>query len=68
MAKGMDTVRRAIGKLPRIEAGLADPDDPIHVSPTFSQDRSLERMRCEAFKDWIHGENCRAKLIEIEVA
>ncbi|WP_237048169.1 DNA cytosine methyltransferase [Lentzea guizhouensis] len=39
------TVRRAIGKLPPVEAGLAHPDDPIHVSPTFSQDRSLERMR-----------------------
>ncbi|KOV79429.1 cytosine methyltransferase [Nocardia sp. NRRL S-836] len=39
------TVRRAIGKLPPVEAGVAHPDDPIHVSPTFSQDRSLDRMR-----------------------
>ncbi|MEU7480046.1 DNA cytosine methyltransferase [Lentzea sp. NPDC042327] len=39
------TVRRAIGKLPPVEAGLAHPEDPIHVSPTFSQDRSLDRMR-----------------------
>ncbi|MEU5690897.1 DNA cytosine methyltransferase [Actinosynnema sp. NPDC020468] len=39
------TVRRAIGKLPPVEAGLAHPDDPMHVSPSFRRDKSLERMR-----------------------
>ena len=39
------TVRRAISKMPVVAAGEAHPEDLIHVSPTFSQDRSLERMR-----------------------
>lgn len=39
------TVRRAISKLPVIEAGEAHPDDPIHVSPRFTQDRTMDRMR-----------------------
>ncbi|GAA3890841.1 DNA cytosine methyltransferase [Saccharothrix violaceirubra] len=39
------TVRRAIGRLPEVEAGLAHPDDPMHVSPSFRRDRSLDRMK-----------------------
>lgn len=37
------TVRRAIGHLPRLAAGEADPIDPIHVSPGMTEE-SLERF------------------------
>ncbi|GGP36853.1 DNA cytosine methyltransferase [Saccharothrix coeruleofusca] len=39
------TVRRAIGKLPPVEAGRAHPEDPMHVSPSFRRDRTMDRMR-----------------------
>jgi DNA (cytosine-5)-methyltransferase 1 len=38
------TVRDAIGHLPRLAAGEADPDDPMHVCPRISG-HSLERMQ-----------------------
>jgi DNA (cytosine-5)-methyltransferase 1 len=39
------TVRRAISRLPRIDAGEQHPSDPMHVSPAFSNPLSLRRMR-----------------------
>ncbi|WP_285749544.1 DNA cytosine methyltransferase [Lentzea sp. NBRC 105346] len=43
--KAAVTVRRAIGRLPAVGAGEAHPEDEIHVSPTFKQGRTMERMR-----------------------
>lgn len=39
------TVRRAIGHLPVVAAGSADPDDPMHVAPRFCGSDSLERLK-----------------------
>lgn len=39
------TVRRGIGHLPAVKAGEEHPDDPMHVSPSFSDPRTLERLK-----------------------
>lgn len=39
------TVRRAIGHLPAVAAGVADRDDPMHVSSAFGDEVSLHRMQ-----------------------
>lgn len=39
------TVRRAIGHLPRLEAGRCDPNDAMHVAPKFQSEETLERLR-----------------------
>jgi len=39
------TVRHAIGHLPRVAAGEIDPNDPMHTSPRFSGNNSVERLR-----------------------
>lgn len=38
-------VRRAIGSLPPVGAGEAHSDDPIHVSPSFSDPKSVRRLK-----------------------
>jgi DNA (cytosine-5)-methyltransferase 1 len=38
------TVRRAIGSLPPLEAGGADPSDPMHACPSFASKTSYDRM------------------------
>jgi DNA (cytosine-5)-methyltransferase 1 len=38
------TVRRAISHLPRVAAGALHPSDPLHVSPRFSADTTLDRL------------------------
>lgn len=38
------TVKRAIGHLPPIRAGEADPSDPAHVSPTFVSKHAMQRI------------------------
>ena len=38
-------VRRAIWELPSVKAGETHPDDPMHVSPTFRENTSLERLK-----------------------
>jgi DNA (cytosine-5)-methyltransferase 1 len=44
-ARDSITVRRAIGHLLPVMAGVTHPDDPLHRSPGFSNALSLERMR-----------------------
>lgn len=39
------TVRRAIGDLPPVEAGVAHPDDPLHVSPSIGRESTRRRLR-----------------------
>jgi DNA (cytosine-5)-methyltransferase 1 len=39
------TVRRAIGDLPVVEAGIEHPDDPMHVSTAFGNELSLARIQ-----------------------
>lgn len=38
-------VRRAIGDLPAVEAGVACPDDPLHVSPRLAAQSTLRRIQ-----------------------
>jgi DNA (cytosine-5)-methyltransferase 1 len=38
------TVRRAIAHLPPVEAGEADPGDPMHVSPSIRSDANRRRL------------------------
>lgn len=39
------TVRRAIGHLRPVEAGVTSPTDPMHVSPSIGRDSTLRRLR-----------------------
>lgn len=49
------TVRQAISALPPLEAGSADPDDPLHRSSALSE-LNAERMRCSTpggcWREW----------------
>ncbi len=38
-------VRRAISKLPPIQAGQTHAEDPLHTAPSFAQPKSLERLK-----------------------
>ncbi len=52
---GSSTVRQAIGNLPSLSAGHADPDDPLHVSPSL-EPINLRRIRASkqggTWRDW----------------
>lgn len=54
-AKPVVTVRDTISGLPPIEAGTADPNDPLHASASLSE-RNLERIRHSkpggTWRDW----------------
>lgn len=56
------TVRQTIGELPRLAAGSADPDDPLHVASRLSA-INLRRIRASkpggTWRDW--PEELRAK-------
>lgn len=45
VAKECVTVREAISDLPPIEAGTKHESDPLHISPSFSNPQSFERIR-----------------------
>lgn len=42
---GSVTVRRAIASLPPLEAGEANLEDPLHITPRFANKESYERIR-----------------------
>lgn len=52
---GRPTVRKAIGKLPKLESGMVDPRDPLHKARALS-DKNLRRLRASrpggTWSDW----------------
>jgi DNA (cytosine-5)-methyltransferase 1 len=52
------TVREAISKLPALQAGCSDPEDPIHTASSLSE-LNLRRIRCSkpggTWRDWDPG-------------
>ena len=49
------TVRQAIGRLPRVDAGKTDPKDPLHVARSVSE-HNMRRLRAStpggSWRDW----------------